>query len=95
VHEALYRLRRLVEAPEDYIEAEITREEKELAFEHQVFVVAIYSDVDCYVKFDSHTNKAIKHLADSAYIWFRPCSKLYVRTVEAERGKFYAWGEVI
>jgi len=95
VHEALYRLRRLVEAPEDFIEAEITREEKELAFEHYVTLVAISSDVDCYVKFDKPTNKAIKHLANNAYIWFRPCQKLYVRTVEAERGRFYAWGEVI
>ena len=93
--EAPYLLRRLVEAPEDFIEAEITREEKELAFEHYITLVAIYSDVDCYVKFDSHTNKAIKHLADNAYIWFRPCQKLYVRTVDAEKGKFYAWGEVI
>ena len=95
LEQMLDKLRRLTEAPEDFIEAEIDREEKELAFEKVVSAIAICSDVDCYVKFDKPTNKAIKHLANYSYIWFRPCQKLYVRTVEAEKGKLYAWAEVI
>jgi hypothetical protein len=81
-------------ASEDYIEVDITTEEKELSFEHEVTQVAILSKVDCYVKFESRDRKAIFHPKDLIFIWHIPCRRLYVRAV-SESGKFYAWGEII
>jgi hypothetical protein len=79
---------------EDCIEANITTDEKELLFDHEVTQVAILSKVDCYVKFESRDKKAIFHPKNLIFIWHVPCRRLYVRAV-SESGKFYAWGEII
>jgi hypothetical protein len=81
-------------ASEDYIEADITTEEKELSFEHEVTAVLILSKVDCYVKFNERTAKEVFIPANFPLVWPVICRRLYVRAV-SEKGKFYAWGEVV
>jgi hypothetical protein len=78
----------------DFVEAEITTKEIELCFEHEVTAVLILSKVDCYVKFNDRTAKEVFIPANFPLVWPVICRKIYVRAV-SEKGKFYAWGEVV
>lgn len=85
---------RMMSEKADCIEETIDTAPKTFTFIDYMTVVSIYSEVDCYVKFNEEKNKPFIHLAKLVYTWFFPIKKLIVYSV-SEKGKFYAWGEKV
>lgn len=85
---------RMMSEKADCIEAEIDTSAKKFSFIDYMNVVSIYSEVDCYVKFNDESSKPFPHLAKLVYTWFFPIKELIVYSV-SEKGKFYAWGEKV
>ncbi|MEM2446490.1 MAG: hypothetical protein QW734_07515 [Candidatus Bathyarchaeia archaeon] len=85
---------RMISEKADQIEIDLDFAPKEAEFEDYMNLVAIVSDVDALVKFNSPENKPFLHKSNLVYNWFFPIKKIIAEAVN-EKGKLYAWGEKI
>lgn len=85
---------RMIASFVDYAETDVSATESCIEFADWCNLVAIYSDVDCFIRFNEPTSKPIKLIANVILNFFFPIKKIYVYSPYGS-GKLYAWGEKI
>lgn len=85
---------RLISEVVDSIVIELDEVPKSREFVDWMTSVSIYSEVDCYVRFNEETSKEIPILANMVFNFFFPIKKIIAYST-AGNGRLYAWGEKI
>lgn len=85
---------RMISEKVDSIVIDVSPSPKYAEFVDYMNLVAILSDVDCYVKFNSAESKPIPIVANLVYNYFFPIKMIIVYS-ENGIGKLYAWGEKV